>query len=62
MSSNQLDRSLKQEIEALKAEGRAKASERVIVGYIPPKGERGPRYKLKGSDQEFIRMNSNREA
>jgi glycine C-acetyltransferase len=59
MPLNQLDHSLKQEIEALKAEGRAKPPERVIVGYVPPKGGRGPRYKLKGSDKEFIRMNSN---
>ncbi len=59
MSLNQLDHSLKQEIEALKAEGRAKAPERVIVGYIPPTGEKGPRYRLKGSGREFIRMNSN---
>lgn len=59
MPLEKLDQSLMQEVETLKAEGRAKAPERIIVDYIPPKGERGPRYKLKGADQEFIRMNSN---
>ncbi len=47
------------EIEALKAEGRTKGPERIIVDYIPPKGKKGPRYKLQGVDREFIRMNSN---
>jgi glycine C-acetyltransferase len=59
MSIERLDQSLIQEIEALKAEGRAKAPERIIVDYIPPAGERGPRYILKGVNREFIRMNSN---
>ena len=59
MPLNKLDIALQQEIEALKAEGRAKAPERVIVDYIPPRGDKGPRYKLQGSDQEYIRMNSN---
>ncbi len=59
MPLNKLDDSLKQEIDALKAEGRAKAPERIIVKHIPPRGKRGPRYKLKGSDKEYIRMNSN---
>jgi glycine C-acetyltransferase len=59
MPREHLDRSLKQEIEALQAEGRAKAPERVIVDYIPPAGEKGPRYILKGVNREFIRLNSN---
>lgn len=59
MALEKLDHSLVQEIEALQVEGRAKNPERVMVDYIPPKGERGPRYKLKGVDLEFIRMNSN---
>lgn len=59
MSLDALDRSLDLELEAIKAEGRFKPAERVIVGYIPPKEEKGPRYKLLGSDKEFIRMNSN---
>lgn len=59
MSLDALDRALELELAALNAEGRAKPPERVIVGYIPPQGDRGPRYRLKGSVQEFIRMNSN---
>jgi len=54
-----LDAALLREVEALEAEGRAKAPERVITGYLPPEGERGPRYRLRGVDREFIRMNSN---
>jgi len=59
MSLEKLDQVLIQELETLKAEGRAKAPERIIVDYILPRGDRGPRYKLLGSDQEYIRMNSN---
>ncbi len=59
MSIDKLDVALAQEIEGLKAEGRAKSPERIIEAYIPPKGESGPRYKLRDSDQEFIRLNSN---
>jgi len=59
MTTNKLDQSLKNELTSLKEEGRGKSKERVIQGYIPPKGDRGPRYKLLGSDNEFLRMNSN---
>jgi glycine C-acetyltransferase len=59
MSLDALDRALELELAALNTEGRAKPPERVIVGYIPPQGDKGPRYRLKGSVQEFIRMNSN---
>ncbi len=59
MSCDALDRALELELEALKAEGRAKPQERVITGYLPAQGDRGPRYKLQGSEREFIRMNSN---
>jgi glycine C-acetyltransferase len=59
MPLDKLDHSLRQEIDALKAEGRAKIPERVIMEYLPPEGEKGPRYKLKGSDKKYIRMNSN---
>ncbi len=59
MSTDKLDRSLAKEIESLKEEGRAKSPERIIEAYIPPEGDRGPRYKLRGSNQEFIRLNSN---
>ena len=59
MSLERLDAALAGEIEALQAEGRAKAPERVIVGYRPPEGDQGPRYRLRGVDRDFIRMNSN---
>ncbi len=59
MSLGKLDVSLEKEIEELKEEGRAKVEERVITDYIPPMGDKGPRYKLEGVDNEFIRMNSN---
>jgi glycine C-acetyltransferase len=59
MSTEKLDTSLKEELTALKEEGRAKSEERVIQGYIPPAGTKGPRYKLLGSDNAFLRLNSN---
>ncbi|MBT6341085.1 MAG: aminotransferase class I/II-fold pyridoxal phosphate-dependent enzyme [Desulfobacula sp.] len=59
MPTNKLDISLTGELEALKQEGRAKAPERIIEQYIPPEGKKGPRYKLVGSDKQFIRLNSN---
>lgn len=59
MSLEKLNLALVKEVNELKTEGRAKAPERVIVDYMPATGERGPRYKLEGSNTEFIRMNSN---
>ncbi len=59
MSLERLNAALADEVRRLEQEGRAKAPERVIVDVIPPRGDRGPRYKLRGSDLEFIRMNSN---
>ena len=59
MSLDKLDTSLFHEIQGLKKQGRAKNAERVICEFIPPKGELGPRYRLQGSDTEFIRLNSN---
>lgn len=59
MSTDKLDNSLALEITALKEEGRAKSPERIITRYIPPKGDFGPRYKMQGNEQEFIRLNSN---
>ncbi len=54
-----LDQSLAAEIQALNAQGRAKKPERIITGYVAPTGEKGPRYRLAGSHQEYIRLNSN---
>jgi len=59
MSLNELDKALDQEIASLKDQGTAKPAERVIEGYIPHRGNRGPRYRLQGIDKPFIRMNSN---
>jgi glycine C-acetyltransferase len=59
MSLAVLEHALQRELDALNAEGRAKPPERVITAYLAPQGENGPRYRLQGSDREFIRMNSN---
>lgn len=59
MSLKQLDNALKEELAALQKEGRAKPPERIITGYLPPTGLRGPRYTLKGEEKQFLRMNSN---
>ncbi len=59
MSLDKLNAALVADVAALKQEGRAKAPERVIVGYVPASGSRGPRYRLHGSDRDFLRMNSN---
>ncbi len=59
MTTTKLDKSLEKELTALEEEGRAKGKERVIQEYIPPAGDSGPRYKLVGSHNEFIRLNSN---
>lgn len=59
MTLEKLNATLAAEVKRLHEEGRAKAPERIITGYEPPAGDRGPRYRLQGSDQRFIRMNSN---
>jgi len=59
MSTDRLDLALSKELEALKIQGRAKPAERVIQDYIPPEGKKGPRYKINGRPDEFIRLNSN---
>lgn len=59
MATLQLDRALAGELEDLRREGRAKPPERVITGYLPPAGNRGPRYTIQGQEREFIRLNSN---
>jgi glycine C-acetyltransferase len=59
MALDRLDRALEKDLGTLYSEGRAKAPERVITGYVPPDGTRGPRYRLQGVDREFLRMNSN---
>jgi glycine C-acetyltransferase len=51
---------LKEKLGELSKTGRAKGTETVIAGVLPPFGGRGTRYLLQGcGDTEFIRMNSN---
>ncbi len=59
MSLNKLNATLVEEVAALDREGRAKAPERIIAGYVAAAEGRGPRYRLQGHDGEFIRMNAN---
>ena len=59
MTLKRLDKALAEELRELREEGRAKNPERIITEYIAPEGEWGPRYKLEGERQKFIRMNSN---
>jgi glycine C-acetyltransferase len=59
MSLEKLDLALRGDVARLAGEGRTKPPERVIVGYVPPTERRGPRYRLRNSDREFLRMNSN---
>ena len=59
MSLAKLDAALTADLAALEQDGRAKAPERIIVSYLPPDAGRGPRYRLRGSDRDYIRMNSN---
>jgi glycine C-acetyltransferase len=59
MSLAGIDTALIKELKGLKEEGRAKPPERVITGYLPPHGSRGPRYTIEGQQGEFIRLNSN---
>ncbi len=59
MSLEKLNAALIADVVRLEHEGRAKAPERVIVGYRPPRDGRGPRYLLEGGRGEYLRMNSN---
>ncbi|MEW6320357.1 MAG: aminotransferase class I/II-fold pyridoxal phosphate-dependent enzyme [Acidobacteriota bacterium] len=59
MSLAKLNASLAADVAALEQEGRAKAPERIITGYVPAAGRLGPRYRLEGADGDFLRMNSN---
>ncbi len=59
MSLDRLNQTLVREVAGIEREGRAKAPERIITGYIPASDGRGPRYRLQGSDGAFLRMNAN---
>jgi glycine C-acetyltransferase len=59
MPTDRLDQTLSAELENLRESGTAKGAEAVVTEVVPPRSGRGPRYLLAGSDQEFLRMNSN---
>ena len=59
MSLQRYSAALKAEVEQMTKEGRTKPPERVIVDYVPESDGFGPRYRLHGSDQYFMRCNSN---
>ena len=59
MALDKLNASLAADIAQLEREGRAKAPERVITGYVPAANGRGPRYRLRDTDGDYLRMNAN---
>jgi glycine C-acetyltransferase len=59
MPHDRLDATIAAEVSALRRSGTAKGSEAVIVGIEPERDGHGPRYLLDGTEQRFIRMNSN---
>lgn len=56
---NKLDIALNKLTAELYSSGRAKGAEQVVNEVLKAEGEKGPRYKLQGSELEFIKMNSN---
>lgn len=56
---NKLDKTLDRLVKDLKDSGRAKGKEMIVKEIMCPTGEKGPRYRLEGYEQEFIKMNSN---
>jgi glycine C-acetyltransferase len=56
---NTLDITLDRLVKELKRSGRAKGQEMIVQEIVPPAGEKGPRYRLEGYEQAFIKMNSN---
>ncbi len=59
MATERIVKALRAEITELEKNGTNKGAEMVITGIIPPKDGKGPRYIVKGSDKEFLKMNSN---
>lgn len=56
---NKLDIALNEHVKELSDSGRAKGREQIVTEIIKASGEKGPRYRLEGSDLEYIKMNSN---
>ena len=59
MPHDRLDAAMSAEIAALLESGTDKGAEAVIAAVIPARSGLGRRYRLAGSDQQFVRMNSN---
>lgn len=59
MPHARLDAALSAEVAVLLESGTDKGAEAVIAAVIPPRSGLGHRYRLAGSDQQFVRMNSN---
>jgi glycine C-acetyltransferase len=59
MPNDRLSSSLSVEVTALREAGTDKGVETVITGVEPAQGGLGPRLRLAGSDERYLRMNSN---
>ncbi len=59
MPHDRFDSVLAAGVQELIDSGTAKGAESVITEVRPPSGSYGPRYRLQGSDVDYIRMNSN---
>ena len=59
MPSDRLDQTLADELDRLRESGTDKGRESVVTEVLPPRSGFGPRYRLAGSDRDFLRMNSN---
>jgi glycine C-acetyltransferase len=60
MPLDRLGGAVLKQVAELEAKGTAKGEESVVTAVLPPEGERGPRFRLRGEgEREFIRMNSN---
>ncbi|MEE8374748.1 MAG: aminotransferase class I/II-fold pyridoxal phosphate-dependent enzyme, partial [Acidimicrobiia bacterium] len=59
MPHDRLDAALSTEVTTLLETGTGKGAEAVITAVVPPRSGLGRRYRLAGSDRQFVRMNSN---
>src|ERR1700730_1503343 len=60
MAIHGLTESLSERLQQMEREGRLKGRESVVVGFVPSKDGRGPRFLIEDEgDKLFLRMNSN---
>ena len=60
MATHGLTKSLSGRLQQMERNGRLKGRESVVVGFVPSKDGRGPRFLIKDEgDKLFLRMNSN---